>query len=422
MELSKETMSRIRHLIIFTIVVAVLGVNYQKLLVLLGDVVSLISPFILGGTIAFILNVPMRGIEKHIAPGKARRWKRPLSLVLTIVAVIGVLLLVIFVVSPELVRTLMGLTESVPAFFENVGRQLEEFFAMYPDVVAMIQSFEFDWEKTVKDIAGFLTNGAGTMLTSTLNAAASIASGVVNFFVGFVFAVYILLQKETLSRQMKKLLKAFLSEKHYETVNRVAALTQRTFSNFLAGQCLEAVILGSMFFLVLSILRMPYALLIGVLIGFTALIPMFGAFIGCGVGAFLILMVNPVQALIFVVVFLLLQQIEGNFIYPHVVGGSVGLPSIWVLVAVTVGGNAMGVVGMLVFIPLCSVIYALIRQMVNNRLEVKAEKAAKVPAETVLTQQAATMQPEVIHTDSGKQKRGMKHRSRKNGKAHKSEK
>lgn len=374
MDLNKENMSRIRHLILFTVVVAVLGVNYQKLLILFGDVVGLVSPFILGGALAFMLNVPMRGIEKHVAPGKQKGWKRPVSLVLTLVAVVGVLLVVVFVVTPELIRTLMSLTESVPAFFDNAGKQLEEFFAVYPDVVAMIQSFEVDWEKTVRDIMGFLTSGAGTMLASTLNAAASIASGVMNFFVGFVFAVYILLQKETLSRQMKKLLRAFLSEKDYEKAVQVAALTEKTFSNFLAGQCLEAVILGTMFFVTLTILRMPYALLIGVLIAFTALIPMFGAFIGCAVGAFLILMVNPVQALIFVAVFLVLQQIEGNFIYPHVVGNSVGLPSIWVLVAVTVGGNAMGVVGMLVFIPLCSVLYALLRETVNNRLGAKQRK------------------------------------------------
>ena len=369
MNLNKENISRIRHLILFTIAMAVLAVNYQKVLVLLGDVVGLISPFILGAAIAFILNVPMRGIEKLIAPGKEKRWKRPVSLVLTIVAVISILLVVVFVVMPELVRTLMGLKESVPAFLENLGRQAEEFFVKYPDVVAMIQTVEFDWEKMVKDVMSFLSNGAGNMLTSTINAAASIVSGVMNFFIGFVFAVYILLQKETLSRQMKKLLKAYLPEKTYEKTLKVAVLAEKTFSNFLTGQCLEAVILGTMFFLVLTILRLPYALLIGVLIAFTALIPMFGAFIGCAVGAFLMLMVSPVQALIFVVVFLILQQVEGNLIYPHVVGGSVGLPSMWVLVAVTVGGNAMGVVGMLVFIPLCSVLYALVREAVNSRLD-----------------------------------------------------
>ena len=183
--------------------------------------------------------------------------------------------------------------------------------------------------------------------------------------IGMVFAIYILLQKETLAAQVKKLLKAFLPERCERWIIEVAALTERTFSSFLAGQCVEAVILGSMFFITLLILRLPYALLIGVLIAFTALIPVFGAFIGCAVGIFLMLMVSPIDALIFTVVFFVLQQIEGNLIYPHVVGNSVGLPSMWVLVAVTIGGSAMGVLGMLVFIPLCSVLYSLLRGVVN---------------------------------------------------------
>lgn len=368
MELNKDNMKRIRQLILFTVVVMVLGINYQKVFVFLGDCIGLISPFILGGAIAFILNVPMRGLEKHMAPGKEKRWKRPVSLCLTIILLVGVLLVVIFVVVPELVKTLMGLQKSIPVFFTQFEKQAETFFARYPEVVTYIQTLEMDWEKLGKDVMGFLSSGAGSMLTSTVNAAVSIVSGVTNFFIGFVFAIYILLQKENLSRQMKKLLRAYVPGKGCDKILKVAVLAEKTFSNFLAGQCLEAVILGSMFFLTLTVMRLPYAVLIGVLIAFTALIPIFGAFIGCVVGAFLMLMVSPWDALIFVVVFLILQQVEGNLIYPHVVGGSVGLPSIWVLAAVTVGGNAMGIMGMLVFIPLCSVLYALLREAVNVRL------------------------------------------------------
>ena len=173
---------------------------------------------------------------------------------------------------------------------------------------------------------------------------------------------------------MKKLAMAYLPGKIYESAVKIAALTERTFSNFFAGQCVEAVILGAMFFVTLTVMRLPYGLLIGVLIAFTALIPIFGAFVGCIVGAFLIFMVSPVKALIFLVVFQILQQIEGNLIYPHVVGGSVGLPSIWVLVAVTIGGSAMGVLGMLVFIPLCSVLYSLLKENVNGRLKKKGKR------------------------------------------------
>ena len=226
-------------------------------------------------------------------------------------------------------------------------------------------------------MVAFLKNGAGTMLNTTFSAAVSIVSGVSSFLIGFIFAIYILLQKETLSRQMKKVLEAFLPEPVVGRILDITALTERTFSNFLTGQCVEAVILGTMFFVALTLIRLPYGLLIGVLIAFTALIPIFGAFVGLAVGVFLMLMVNPMDALIFTITFFVLQQIEGNLIYPYVVGNSVGLPSIWVLVAVTVGGSMMGIVGMLIFIPLCSVLYALLRDGVNGRL---GKKGGEIPA------------------------------------------
>lgn len=206
------------------------------------------------------------------------------------------------------------------------------------------------------------------MLSSTISVATGIVSGVGTFFIGLVFACYILLQQEFLKRQMKKLIFAYLKEKHANRFLQICALTYRTFSNFLTGQCLEAVILGMMFFVSMTILRFPFAVLVGVLIAFTALIPIFGAFIGCVVGAFLILTISPSQAAAFIVLFIVLQQIEGNLIYPKVVGGSIGLPAIWVLVAVTLGGSLFGIVGMLVFIPIVSVVYTLLKEDVNKRL------------------------------------------------------
>lgn len=374
MELNHDNMKKIRSLILFLVAAAVVGVNYQKVLVLLGDCISMVSPFLLGGAIAFVLNVPMRAIENHTPLKKVKKCRRPLCLVLSISLVLGVLALVVFVVGPELVGTIMSLKKSVPAFFETIRSQAEDFFAAYPNVVTYIEQINVNWEQVGKDVMGFLTSGAGSMVASTFSAAMSIVSGVTNFCIGFVFAVYVLLQKEVLARQVKKLAMAYLPGKIYESAVKIAALTERTFSNFFAGQCVEAVILGTMFFVTLTVMRLPYGLLIGVLIAFTALIPIFGAFVGCIVGAFLIFMVSPVKALIFLVVFQILQQIEGNLIYPHVVGGSVGLPSIWVLVAVTIGGSAMGVLGMLVFIPLCSVLYSLLKENVNGRLKKKGKR------------------------------------------------
>ena len=204
-----------------------------------------------------------------------------------------------------------------------------------------------------------------------MGAAMSILGGLLTAVLAAVFSVYILLQKEKLGAQCKKLLYAFLPQERAGQALSIAALSSRTFASFLSGQCLEAVILGCLFFIAMSVLRFPYALMISVLVGFTALIPLFGAFIGCAVGAFMILIIDPMRALWFVILFLVLQQIEGNLIYPKVVGGSVGLPSIWVLVAVTIGGSTMGIAGMLLFIPLCSVLYALLRRTVYERLQKK---------------------------------------------------
>lgn len=371
MELNDSTIKKLRWLIAFAVVAVVVGWNYRSLFSLAMWLVGIASPFVLGGVMAFILNVPMRNIEKLLPMKENSKLRRPLSLCLTLILVIGVLLLVIFVVMPQLVETVFSLQNSIPAFLTRVKEAAERLFAQNPEIADSISKIQIDWKSFVERVIEFLSTGAGTVLSSTVSAAMSIINGVVTFIIGLVFAIYILLQKEVLSHQLQKVMEAFLPEGVVKRTLEILSLISDTFSSFLAGQCLEAVILGSMFFLTLSFFRLPYALLVGVLIAFTALIPMFGAFIGCAIGAFLMLMVKPLDALIFLIIFFVLQQIEGNFIYPHVVGNSVGLPSVWVLVAVTIGGSAMGVVGMLIFIPICSVLYALLREEVNQRLDKK---------------------------------------------------
>lgn len=377
MELNDSNIKKLRWLIVFTVVVVVIGVNYRRVFEVFMMLFGFISPFLLGGVMAFILNVPMRRIEKMLPMKENSRLRRPIGLVFTLLFVVGLLLLVIFVVMPQLFETFMSLQNSIPVFLAGVKKGAEDLFAQNPEILDYINGIQIDWKSFSEDVIGFLSSGASTVLNSTITAAVSIVSGVTTFGIALVFAIYILLQKETLSAQMKKLMRAFLPDRVTEHVLPVAGLAYNTFSHFLTGQCLEAVILGTMFFLTLSVLRLPYALLIGVLIAFTALIPIFGAFIGCVIGAFLMLMVKPLDALLFVAVFFILQQIEGNLIYPHVVGNSVGLPSIWVLVAVTIGGSAMGIVGMLIFIPLCSVLYSLLRGTVYARLEKKNQEQKK---------------------------------------------
>ena len=381
MELNDSTIKKLRWLIIFTVIAVVAGINYRSLFALIVRAVGILTPFLLGGVMAFVLNVPMRAIERILPVKKESQFRRPLSLVLTFVFVIGILLVVTFVVLPQLFDTVLSLQYSLPVFFNDVKQGAEKLFSQYPEITDYINNIQIDWKSYLEKIVQFLSVGAGTVLFSTLSAALNIISGVTTFVIGVVFAVYILLQKENLSRQIKKFMKAFLPDPVSNRILEILSLTGRTFSNFLTGQCVEAVILGSMFFLTLSILRLPYALLVGVLIAFTALIPMFGALIGCAIGAFLMLMVKPFDAALFLIIFFVLQQIEGNLIYPHVVGNSVGLPAIWVLVAVTIGGSAMGIVGMLIFIPLCSVLYAILRETVNKRIwakeRVKRKKTVK---------------------------------------------
>ena len=375
MDLSKMSIKKIRELIVFTALLVVALWKFDVVLGVLKTIWDIIFPFVLGGAIAFLTNVPMSFLEKKIFENVkkknkiVRKLKRPISLILTIVLVVGVIALVMFGVIPQLTRTMGTLVTSINDFIPQMQSWIGEFFQNNQEIMNLVDQIEFDPDQAIKWGISLLGNGAGNMMNTTMSAVGSIVSGVATFFIAFSFACYILFQKEKLHIQIRKVFFAFLPRQKADTFLKVCSLTYRTFANFLAGQCLEAVILGSMFVVTLSILRMPYALLIGILIAFTALIPIFGAFIGCAVGSFLIFMVNPQQAILFVIVFLVLQQIEGNLIYPHVVGESVGLPSIWVLAAVTIGGNLMGIVGMLVFIPLLSVLYTIFREFVYLRLK-----------------------------------------------------
>ena len=376
MELNRDTIRKIRGLIVFTALVIVCLWKHEMVFDILGFVFGILFPFILGGAIAFVLNVPMSFIERHLFPEERRekskgmkKLARPVSMLVVLFAVIAVVGLVMFVVLPQLASTFAGLGKSIQAFIPQVQEWADQLFHNNDEIMNWVNSLEFDWNEIMNAGIDFFRNGAGSVLNSTLTAARSIVSGLTTFFISFVFAVYILLQKEKLSVQAKKVLFAFARKGRAEATLEVLSLTYNAFSSFLTGQCVEAVILGSMFVVTMTILKLPYALLVGILIAFTALIPIFGAFIGCGVGAFLIFMVDPVKALIFIVMFLVLQQIEGNLIYPHVVGSSVGLPSIWVLAAVTLGGNLLGIVGMLIFIPLVSVVYALFREIVYLKLK-----------------------------------------------------
>ena len=384
MGFDKEKLKQIRRMIIFIALIVLALIYSKEVFGAIGVFIGFMKPFIYGGVMAFILNIPLRVIENKIFKkwtGKvADKLKRPLGIVLSILFIVLILNVVIMTVAPQLGKTLVELGNRIPVFAEKVVDKMETISEDYPQLekyVAELENTEIDWQSMLDSMIQFLKNGMTNVLSSTMTVSGSIIGGVMNLFIGFIFAIYILGQKEVLCNQGKRILSAFCSERTERFILKVCSLANRNFSNFISGQCTEAVILGAMFVVAMTIFRMPYALLVGVLIAFTALIPIVGAFIGCVVGAFLIMVNDPLQALVFVIMFLVIQQIEGNLIYPKVVGNKVGLPSIWVLMAVSVGGSLFGVAGMLFFIPLISTFYMLLRDTVNERNEKKQRKDKK---------------------------------------------
>lgn len=379
MNLGKETINKIRGLIVFTAIVCLAILKFDWLCQTVFFLLSIIRPFLVGAAMAFIINLPMRFIEKHLfekrkpagkRQGAWQKAKRPVSLVLALLLVTLVITLVIVAVIPQMIATFKVLGSELPAFAERAAVFLNKIIAENPEIVRYLGTVEvpqINWEEILRTVANFLRNGMGSMVTTTVSVASGIVSGTVNFFISLIFSFYILAQKEKLGNQVQRVIRAYTRPAVCKWIMKVAGLLNQNFSRFISGQCMEAVILGSMFVVFMAILRFPFAIMIGVLIAFTALIPIVGAFIGCFIGTFLILVDSPAKAVGFVILFLILQQIEGNLIYPHVVGNSVGLPSIWVLAAVTIGGSLMGVAGMLIFIPLLSTCYSLLREDVNAR-------------------------------------------------------
>ena len=373
MSQKQRSNKEIMVLIVFAAVVCLCVLNFSTLLDLVKSFIGMLKPFIIGAAIAFVVNLPMKYIEdnwlEHL-PGKLQNSKRSIGITLSLLFFVAVIAFVVISVIPQTGRTLNQLTQKIPVFINNVIVQAEVLLADNPDALAFLDSLELqsmNWNGIITKAADFLKNGVGSLVSSTVTVAGSVFGSIVNGIISFIFSIYILSQKENLKSQAERIIKAYFKEKTQAKIMYVSQLMYRNFSKFLTGQCVEAVILGALFVVAMTIFRMPYAFMIGVLIAFTALIPLVGAFIGCFVGAFFILVDTPIKALWFVIMFLIIQQLEGNLIYPKVVGNSVGLPSLWVLVAVTLGSSMFGVVGMLMFIPLFSTAYALIREDVNKR-------------------------------------------------------
>ncbi len=346
--------------------------NFSVIGSFLGMVWGLCFPFILGFVVAFILNVPMHAIEKYIFRGRGGRIKRPASFLLSIIFVLALIAAVMFLVIPELVNTLWSLANNMPGYISNARETLRPYFEYLPILEEWLTDLNIDWRASIQAFAELLQSGASDFLGSTINMAFSIVNSVAGIFIGLFFASYLLLDKEHLTAQFKALLQAYLPKKRYVSISGLGTLVFNTYSRFVTGQCTEAIIVTCLYMLVLSIGQFQYWLLISVLIGFCSLVPMIGAFVGLAVAVVLLLVsMGPWRALAFIIIFFIVQNIEGNVIYPRVVGGSVGLPPVWILVAVMVGGGLAGIFGMLLFIPLFSVLYTLINHHARDRLKKK---------------------------------------------------
>lgn len=353
--------------------------EYELLFSGLAKIFELATPLIIGFCMAFILGVPLQFLEKHFFPKSKRKWvcaiRRPLCIILSLVIIILILTLVINLVVPELIGAFTVLANSIPVFLEQAQKWALDRADNIPALESWIASLNIPWNEAGKTLFSVLKASATGLLDSTFAILQGTFTGVVDFVVAFIFALYILLGKEKLKSQCTRMMHAYLPEARVQRITEIIRLTRTTFANFITGQCTEAVILGTLCWLGMSIFGFPYAPMVGALIGLTALIPVVGAFVGGFVGGFMIFMVNPVQTIWFVVFILVLQQLENNLIYPRVVGTSVGLPAMWVLVAVIVGGGLFGVIGMLFGVPTVSILYTLLRENVSSRLAVKAKAA-----------------------------------------------
>ena len=339
--------------------------NFQIILDIFNSILAVIMPFLLGIMIAFILNVLMIRIEKilsrFILDKKYTSFKRVISIIVSLLIVIGVIGIIITLIIPELTNAIKVIVKSFPETFEQLQVWINQNGNSFPQLETWINSV--DLNSIASELSGLFKIGLTGMLGSTVDVISMFFTSILNLVVGIVFALYILMSKETLKRQSHKLIDAYIPKR---ISVEVGTLARTTFSNFVIGQTVEAFILGTLCAVGMAVLNLPYAPMVGSLVGITAFVPIVGAFIGGGIGAFMILTVDPMQALIFIIFLVVLQQLEGDLIYPRVVGSSVGLPSIWVLFAVTVGGGLWGITGMLFSVPVLSVVYALIKGHVNK--------------------------------------------------------
>lgn len=385
MKFDKHVFRRVLTIVIIGIIVFCALQNLDSVGGAIKRIGQLFLPFFLGAAIAFFFNVPMRYIEKglfrkraaKVKPEHQKKFKnmrRAIAYLITLAIIVGIITLIVCVVVPEIVDTVTMLSTQIPLAITEMEALMDNLNREIPYLEQWLADAGITWDAMSTKVTDMLSEAPSMLISGGIELISSVAGAIFNFIIAFAFSIYMLAQKENLKRQGGMALRALFPKKVASEMIRILKLSHKTFAHFLSGQCLEACILGIICLIGMSVLRLPLAMMASVIVGVCSLIPIFGAFIGCVIGMILIAIVNPIQALIFLVMIIVIQQIEGNLIYPHVVGTAIGLPSIWVLLAVTLGAKMFGIVGMIVFIPLCSVIYALFREFVYKRL--KAQKSA----------------------------------------------
>ncbi|AAK78706.1 putative PurR-regulated permease PerM [Clostridium acetobutylicum] len=381
MKLEERIKSKITILVFIAILMYFL-LNYgNDVRGIINNIYSIFFPFILGGCIAFILNIPVTFFSKKLLNCKikfigkvVRKYNISISIVASCILIIGIFALISAIIIPNIIQTI----KILPNAFDNSITAFQKFVNenswMSKNVTSLVNNLNIDWNGILNKVKITIITGASSVFMSTLGAATTFASTAIEFVLSFIFSIYILAQKNKLGTQVKMVLYAFFKKQKVDSALEVLKLTSNTFSNFITGQCTVSIILGVMFFIVMTILKLPYAIEVSIIIAFFSVIPMIGSIIGFVLSVLLLLIFNPIKAGVFVFVFLAIKQVEDNFIYPKIVGNSVGLPSILVLVAITLGGKVLGVPGMIMSIPLFSVAYVLLRKEVYTRLEKKALK------------------------------------------------
>ena len=373
---------RILFIITFTVLLTAAVFHMDVIMNTVDVILSITYPFIVGGIIAFILNVVLRQLELKLFKNvsfqtkKGRSFKRPICLALTIIIVLFVLFVVAFLLVPRFVEAIIAIVEQLSIFIPQAQQFFEKVLADNEDAVRFIESLNIDYEAMFRQVTNFLSRSASDLISNAFNIVSSFAGTLFSFFISFIFATYLLIQKEKLSLQLRLVMKAVLSERRQQQVERVLALSFDTFTNFVSGQGLEAVVLGTLVGSCCWIFGLSYSSVVGVIAALCSFIPMFGSMIALVVGTLIQLIVSPYQALFFLFMMVIIQQIDGNLIYPHIMGNRIGLPPMYVLIAFSVGGSLMGLFGMLLFIPITSILYDLFRDWVYERIA-KKEKDSK---------------------------------------------